>query len=126
MLHEQIVITMANMILVVFLMILFLTKGSVVASNDRETWYINVNMHKLYKLVEDGAYSFNDKEGTQKVLEKLLMSENINLQFIDKEGTMSRLHSKIKHMLSNVRAKARKGGKTKLLLMNKWQKEDIN
>lgn len=116
---------MANIVVAVLLCFLLLMNTAIaVPWKDTDTWYININMHKLYTLVEDGEHEFHDIEGSQIVLEKLLASASVNIEFIDKENALGRLHSKIKHLFSNLKSKVKKGGKSKFLLLEKWQKED--
>ncbi|XP_071851736.1 uncharacterized protein [Apostichopus japonicus] len=88
-----------------------------------KNWYISVNTHKLYKLVEEGNFKYYDPRGTEEVLKQILTAHRISEEFVDMDASLKRLKSKIVHMYRQFKKQSHKGGNSKKMLLEQWTGE---
>ena len=87
-----------------------------------DEWYIEVESYALYSLIEKSNFPYHKKESADFVLRQLCSDNGINLEFVDSESAISRLLSKAKRLVPEIKKAARKGGRSGKAAVEKFKK----
>lgn len=80
-----------------------LTLYTVTGQPTQNSWFININTHKLFKLVEEGNFKYYDPRCTEEVLKQILNTHRVPDELIDTDAACKLLRSKILYMFRQLK-----------------------
>ena len=89
-----------HLCITVIAILLCISKNIVICyPSDLGEWVIEVNNYVLYNLVKNSNFQYHQRECSHAVLETLCKDSGVNLEFVDIEGAISKLTSKVKRLV---------------------------